>query len=67
MSEKQSETNASTTNTGPTPRASDPLPTVSEERRRELLERGRDVRRRIQERFKPLLEVGEAKLNRRLS
>lgn len=42
------------------------LPTVSAERRRELLAYGRTVRKNLQDRFKPLLEVKESKLNRRL-
>lgn len=42
------------------------VPRLSAEQRRELLERGQEVRRKLQERLKPLLEVEEAKLNRRL-
>jgi len=42
------------------------LPTVSKERLKELMARGREIRKAVQERFKPLLNVSNEKMNRRL-
>ena len=43
-----------------------PLPTVTPERRRELLEQGRKLRKAMQKRLAPLLNVSHEKMNRRL-
>ena len=42
-----------------------PLPTVTPERLRELMEEGRKLRKAIQKRLAPLLNVSHEKMNRR--
>ena len=45
---------------------SEVLPSISEERRQELLDQGRETRKRLQERMEPLLNPSPDKMNRRL-
>jgi len=42
------------------------IPIVSPERLAELMEKGRNIRKDLQKRLKPLLQVDESKMNRRL-